>query len=80
MAEPTPKPWIASKSEAPEFYIDEWDVDQADTDTSVGMVAIVNGEANARRMAAAPEMLEALEWALPRLLRRRSRLPGGRAS
>ena len=47
-----------TKSENGEFYLDEWYVSADGVD---GMVAIVNGEANARRVAATPEMLEALE-------------------
>ena len=59
MEEPTPKPWVMVKSETSEFYQDEWYIDRAGQD--IGAVAIVNGEANARRIVLAPEMLEALE-------------------
>ena len=58
MDEPTPGSWGMTKSENGEFYLDEWYVSADGVD---GMVAIVNGEANARRVAAAPEMLEALK-------------------
>ena len=65
-AQPTPKPWIATKAGSYEFYKFEWYVDGDGED--VESVAIVNGEANARLIAAAPEtaeqrdqMLEALE-------------------
>ena len=56
---PTPEPWGITKSETPEFYNNEWYVDGAGED--VESVAIVNGEANARRIVLVPEMLEALE-------------------
>ena len=63
---PTPEPWGITKSETPEFYNNEWYVDGAGED--VESVAIVNGEANARLIVAAPEtaeqrdeLLEALE-------------------
>ena len=59
MDEPTPKPWVMVKSETSEFYQDEWYIDRAGQD--IGAVAIVNGEANARRIVLAPEMFEALE-------------------
>ena len=54
MDEPTPGPWGIIQSENGEFYLDEWYVSADGVD---GMVAIVNGEANARRVAAAPVML-----------------------
>ena len=58
MDEPIPGPWTISRAQIPEFYTDEWYVnDSADIES----VAIVNGEANARRVAAAPEILAALE-------------------
>ena len=76
MNEPTPKPWVASKPCSGEFYEDEWYVDRAGQD--VASVAIVNGEANARLIIAAPEMLEACEFALrnfgPMPVRARARL------
>ena len=43
------------QSEISEFFTDEWYV------AVDGMVAIVNGEANAYRAAAAPDMLAVLE-------------------
>ena len=58
MGEPTPKPWGITKSEAQEFFLDEWYVSADGVD---GMVAVVNGEANARRIVTAPEMLAVLE-------------------
>ena len=58
MDEATPGPWGMIQSENGEFYLDEWYVSADGLD---GMVAIVNGEANARRVAAAPDLLEALE-------------------
>ena len=62
MEEPTPKPWMATASKTPEFFEDEWYVDQeASHDTAIVAVAIVNGEANARLIVLAPEMFEALE-------------------
>ena len=48
--------WVASKSDTEEFFTDEWYVDAEGE-----AIAIVRGEANARRIAAVPEMLEALE-------------------
>ena len=60
MNKPTEGSWGITKSENGEFYLDEWYVSADGID---GMVAIVNGEANAYRIAAAPEMLEALEEA-----------------
>ena len=62
MAERTPKPWVASEPCSSEFYVDEWYVDRAGED--VASIAIVNGEANARLIAAAPEILTALEQLL----------------
>ena len=63
MNEPTSGPWEVAKSLAREFYLDEWyiEADALMDDGVPGMVAIVNGEANAHRVAAAPEMMEACE-------------------
>ena len=55
----TPGPWVMTKSEAEEFFSDEWYIDRAGQD--IGAVAIANGEANARRIVLGPEMLEVLE-------------------
>ena len=88
MDEPTPGPWGAIQSENGEFYLDEWYVSADGVD---GMVAIVNGEANARRVAAAPEMMALiLKWMRleddceegdPRIIKRYARLiPEARAA
>ena len=61
MDKPTPEPWGMIQSENGEFFLDEWYVSADGVD---GMVAIVNGEANAQRVAAAPIMLGALRDAL----------------
>ena len=58
MADHTPGSWGITKSEIQEFYLDEYYVSADGVD---GMVAIVNGEANANRVAAAPDMEKALE-------------------
>ena len=55
MSEVTQGDWEATKSEWSEFFHDEWYVSAEGID---GMVAIVNGEANARLIAAKPETLE----------------------
>ena len=61
MNEATPGPWGMTQSENGEFFLDEWYVSADGVD---GMVAIVNGEANAHRTAAVPIMLGALRDAL----------------
>ena len=58
MDEPTPGTCGIIKSEISEFFTDEWYV------SVDGMEAVVNGEANARRVAAAAVMLGALRDAL----------------
>ena len=60
MEEPTSGPWEVAKSESREFYMDEWyiEADALMDDGVPGMVAIVNGEANARLIAEAPETAE----------------------
>ena len=56
MEEPTPGTCGVIKSEVSEFFTDEWYV------AVDGMEAVVNGEANAHRVAASPEMEAVLEW------------------
>ena len=58
MNEATQGTWGITESEMQEFYLDEWYVSAEGID---GMVAIVNGEANAHRVAAAPDLLEVAE-------------------
>ena len=58
MAEHTPGPLTISRARIPEFYTDEWYVNDSE---DVESIAIVNGEANARLIAAAPDLLAALE-------------------
>ena len=58
MSEATQGTWGITESEMQEFYLDEWYVSADGVD---GMVAIVNGEANAHRIAAAPALLEVAE-------------------
>ena len=58
----TPRPWAITKAGTYEFYEDEWYVDGDGKD--IGAVAIVNGEANARIIVVAPDLLEALERAI----------------
>ena len=55
MEEPTPGTCGIIKSEISEFFADEWYV------AVDGMEAVVNGEVNAYRAAAAPDMLAVLE-------------------
>ena len=55
MSEPTPTPWAISRAQIPEFYTDEWYVNDC---LNVESVAIVNGEANALLIVAAAETAE----------------------
>ena len=48
--------WVMIESTNQEYFHDEYYVDEGGSP-----VAIVNGEANARRIALVPEMFEALE-------------------
>ena len=54
MSEATEEPWGITKSEHGEFYLDEWYVDGAGLMMS-SQWPIGNGEANAHRIAAAPD-------------------------
>ena len=62
-AEQDQKQWVVTGSEGNgEYFQHEWYIDCLDGEG----VAVVNGEANVRRFAAAPEMLEALEMVVDR--------------
>lgn len=78
----TPGPWMVSKNGAQgsTFLVWRTDTDQPQGDDfrNRGYALItkhVHGEANARLIAAAPELLEALRYALDRLEATLERLP-----
>ena len=60
MSAAKPETWVLTESENKEYFLDEWyiDSDSFADDEAPGMVAIVNGEANARLITAAPETAE----------------------
>ena len=64
MSEATQESWVMEESEAHGFFSHEFYIFNAATPDE--LAAIVNGEANARRIVAVPDMLAALEMAIDR--------------